>query len=203
MMRPTAPIALVCAVLLAGCGHSPATTFLVLDLAPAALPVAAYAGPPLRVPFLHLPVTVDRPELVRRDAAGTLAVEDFARWSAPLGIMARDTLIQDLTQRLPTGSVLAPDAPGAMPEVRVEPTILSLTSGGGSATMTVSYRLIAPGAVDARPQVVQLATPLADDAPPARAQAWSRLLGQLSDRLVIDLAAVQYAPAAGGTRKGR
>lgn len=196
MMRSIAPMtltgalagALAGALLIAGCGHSPAATFLVLDPAPPTASTGAYAGPPLRVPFVHLPVTVDRPELVRRDAAGTLTVEDFARWSAPLGIMARDTLIQDLTQRLPGGSVLAPDAPAAPAELRVEPTVLAVQMGGGVATMNVSYRLIPPGPNAVRPQLVQLTTPLDDDTPPARAQAWSRLVGQLSDRIVADIA---------------
>ena len=193
MMRSIAPImslrALAGALLLAGCGHSPPTTFLVLDPAPPTAAVAAYAGPPLRVPFVHLPVTVDRPELVRRDTAGTLTVEDFARWSAPLGIMARDTLIQDLIQRLPAGSVLPPDAPAAPAELRVEPTVLAVAINGGVATMNVSYRLIPSGATAARPRLVQLTTPVDDETPPARAQAWSRLLAQLGDRIVTDLAA--------------
>jgi hypothetical protein len=197
MMRPFTPIALpraplmapLLALLVAGCGHSPATTFLVLDAAPPAVPVAAYAGPPLRVPFVHLPVTLDRPELVRHDRAGTLAVEDFARWSAPLGLMARDTLVQDLTQRLPAGTVLPPDAPGVASEVRVEPTVLSADFGSGTAAMTISYRLVRSPAAAARPRLVQLTATLADDTPAGRAQAWSRLLGDLSDRIVADLAA--------------
>ena len=186
-MRLFPPVALAGAVFLAGCGHSPATTFLVLDPTPPLAAVTAYAGPPLRVPFVHLPVTLDRPELVRRDVAGTLTVEDFARWSAPLGIMARDTLVQDLTQRLPGGAVLPPDAPTAPKEVRVEATVLAFEVSDGGAALTASYRLVTAGSSAVRPSVVQLSTPLSEDAPPARAQAWSRLLALLSDRIVADL----------------
>ena len=193
MMRPLIPVTMVAALLLAGCGHSPAATFLVLDPAPPSSPVASYTGPPLRVPFVHLPVTVDRPELVRQDAAGTVKVDDFARWAAPLGLQARDTLIRDLTARLPAGAVLPPDAPPAPREVRVEATILSFDVAGGQAVLTASYRLAGPGAGassgagSTRPALAQLSTPLADDGAASRAQAWSRLIGQLSDRVVAAL----------------
>ena len=188
-MRPLVPVVLFAAILLAGCGHSPATTFLVIDAAPPTTSLAStYAGPPLRVPFVHLPVTVDRPELVRQDAAGTIAVDDFARWSAPLGLLARGALIQDLTARLPGGAVLPPDAAAAAREIRVEATVLSFDASGGEATMTVSYRLVRTG-TDPQPRVARLTTPLTDDAPPGRAQAWSRLLSQLSDQIVADLPA--------------
>ena len=186
-MRSPITAALAASLLLAACGHSPATTFLVLDPTPPAPPANGYAGPPLRVPFLHLPVTLDRPELVRRDGAGTLTVEDFARWSAPLGLMARDTLIQDLIRRLPPGSVLPPDAPAATREIRVEATVLSFEVRDGAAELTASYRLVPTGAAGVRPTVVTLTAPMATDTPPARAQAWSSLIGQLSDRVVDDL----------------
>lgn len=186
-MRPLLPIVLLAAIPLAGCGHSPPTTFLVIDPAPPTAPVLSrYAGPPLRVPFVHLPVTVDRPELVTQDAAGTLDVDDFARWSAPLGLLARGALVQDLTARLPLGSVLPPDAPPAPREVRIEVTVLSFDASVDTATMTVSYRLVRPG-TDPRPAVAQLTTPLVDNVPAQRAQAWSRLLAQLSDRIVANL----------------
>lgn len=187
-MRPLVPIVLLASMPLSGCGHSPATTFLVIDPAPPTTASAStYAGPPLRVPFVHLPVTVDRPELVRQDAAGTIAIDDFARWSAPLGLLARGALVQDLTARLPAGAVLPPDAPTAAREVRVEATVLSFDATAGEATMTVSYRMVRTG-TDPRPLVAQLTTPLTDDAPSRRAQAWSRLLAQLSDRIVAELA---------------
>lgn len=186
-MRATPFTALAAALLLAACGHSPATTFLVIDPAPPTVPpITGYAGPPLRVPFVHLPVADDRPELIRQDGAGTIVVEDFARWSAPLGLLARQALIGDLTARLPAGAVLPPDAAPAGREVRVEATVLSFTATGPQATMAVSYRLIAPGA-NPPPQVVSLSTPLLDAAAPSRAQAWSRLIAQLSDQMVAAL----------------
>ncbi|WP_375380775.1 membrane integrity-associated transporter subunit PqiC [uncultured Sphingomonas sp.] len=185
-MRYALPVAVAGALLLSGCGHSPAATFLTIDPAPPAVGAsAAYAGPPLRVPFVHVPATLDRPEFVHQVAAGTLAVDDFARWSAPLGRLARDTLIRDLVQRLPAGSVLAPDAAPAKPEVMVQATVLDFTPAGTTATMTVSYRV----GLSPVPRVVQLQAPLAGPTPVAAAQAWSALVGQLADRIVTDLPA--------------
>jgi uncharacterized lipoprotein YmbA len=183
-MRLLSVAALASAVLLAGCGHSPGATFLTIDAAPpASAPLATYRGAPLRVPSVHVPVTLDRPEFIRQPAAGTLAVDDFARWSAPLGALARETLIRDLVARLPAGSVLAPDAAPVRPEVVVQTTVLDFTPAGDMATMTVSYRT---GAAPL-PRVVQLRAPLAGATPVDAARAWGALIGQLADRIVADL----------------
>lgn len=183
-MRYALPAAVAGAALLAGCGHSPAATFLTIDPAPpAAAPLAAYRGAPLRVPFVHVPVTIDRPEFVRQPAAGTLAVDDFARWSAPLGRLARDTLVRDLTDRLPAGAVLAPDAAPATPETLVQATVLDVTPSGATTTMTVSYRVGASPV----PRVAQFQAPLAGPTPADAARSWSALVGQLADRIVADL----------------
>lgn len=182
---PFAPFSLVLAagLALAGCGRSPAATFLTIDPAPPAAGPATYQGPPLRVPFVHVPVTLDRPEFVTQPEAGQVKVDDFARWAAPLGRLARDTLVRDLTQRLPSGSVLPPDAPSAKPETVVEATVLDFTAAGAKASMTVSYRV---GGAPA-PAVVQLQVPLADATPGGAARAWSALIGQLADRIAGEL----------------
>jgi uncharacterized lipoprotein YmbA len=178
---------------LAACGRSPSTTFLTIDPAPpnAAIP-ADYKGPPLRVPFLHVPITLDRPEFAR-EVQGTMMVSDFDRWAAPLGLLARNTLIQDLQERMPAGSVLPPDAAPTMPEARVDATVTRFRASAGVAVMDVSYRLVRslprstpdfPG-----PQIVSLRVPLTGEKPVEEAQAWSALLGQLADRIAIEMAA--------------
>lgn len=191
MMRWRSATAMAAAALLAACGHSPATIFLVLDPVPPAASLAVagshYSGAPLRVPFLHLPVTLDRPEPTRQDAAGTLAVDDIARWSAPLGLMARDTLIQDLIARLPAGKVLPPDAAATAPERRVEVTVLSFAAGGGRATLWVEYRVFVNAKAPAEPRLAQFTAALPDDTPAGRARGWSALLALLADRVVADL----------------
>jgi len=180
-------------LLMAGCGRSPPTTFLALEPAPPAAAAAAssYRGPPVRVPFLRVPVTLDRPEFVRQ-VAGTVVVSDFDRWAAPLARLARDTLIQNLQARLAAGAVLPPDAGPAVPEVRIEATVLSFRVVGAEAVMDVSYRLVRPSsprapALAAPPRPVTLRTPLGGDSPAAQAAAWSVLLGLLADRIAAEL----------------
>lgn len=178
-------------LLAAGCGHSPATTFLALDPVPPTSAIVAYRGPMVRVPFLHVPVTLDRPEFVRQ-VAETVKISDFDRWAAPLGLLARNTLIQNLVTRLPAGSVLPPDSGATVPEVRVEVTVLAFRHEGSEAVMDVSYRLVRPAigraaAPAAVPQLATLRTAVANYTPTAQAQGWSRLLGLLSDRLAVQL----------------
>lgn len=195
-MRRPAPFTLFPALLpllAAACGHSPATTFLAIDPVPPAGPAAtaAYRGPPVRVPFLRVPVTLDRPEFAQQ-AGGTVAVAEFTRWAAPLGLLARNALIQDLAARLPAGAVLPPDAAAGAPEVRAEATVLAFRAGGGEATIDVSYRLVRPAHAGratppAAPRPATLRTPLAADTPAAQAQAWGALVGQLADRIAAEL----------------
>ncbi|WNO53809.1 PqiC family protein [Stakelama saccharophila] len=174
---------------LAACGGSPATTMLTLDPVPPAAPATAYAGPPLRIPALHLPATLDRVEFVQQLSAGTVQIDDFTRWAAPPGLLARDTLIRDLTQRLPEGKVLPPDAAAVTPEVRLDATVLSFDATAGEAVLQVSYRLVdaAQGREPPR-RLVELRTPVADMQPVAQARALSTLLGRFADRVAADIA---------------
>src|ERR1700743_2121455 len=80
--------------LLSACGHSPETQFLTLDPSPRApSAVASYRGPPLRIPSIEIPPTLDRVEFTRQTGPGEMKVDDLVHWSAPLGILARHTLI--------------------------------------------------------------------------------------------------------------
>lgn len=189
-MRLSLVAAAVASLLVSGCGSSPATTFLALTPVP---PVSTsnYSGPPIRVPFLRVPVILDRPEFVRQ-VANTIVISDFDRWAAPLGRLARDTLVQDLQARLPAGKVLPPDAGAGSPEVRIEVTVLSFTASGAEATMSVSYRIVPSPtgtikSAEPPPTPASLQVPLESEDAASQAKAWSALLGKLSDRIARDL----------------
>ena len=174
---------------LASCGGSPATRMLTLDaVAPAPAAVqAGYRGRPVAIPAVHVPAVLDRAEFAHQIAAGEVKVDDFARWAAPLGLLARDTLVRDLIARLPAGAVLPPGAGGGGGVTAIDVTILSFDAGAGAgaggATMAVVYRPLPGGA----PRQLLLATPGAGGDPAATARAFSTLLGQLADRMAADI----------------
>jgi uncharacterized lipoprotein YmbA len=179
--------ALVGLAVLAGCS-SPKTTLLTLDAAPPAPDAvhADYRGLPIVIPAVHLPASLDRAEFVHQESAGEVKVDDFARWTAPLGLLARDVLVRDLIARLPAGSVLPPGASGAAGKARtLDVTILGFQTGPGGAAMQVAYRALPGGAV----QQVSLRVPGGSIAPVPTAQAFGMLIGALADRIVMDVTA--------------
>ena len=98
------------AVTLGAC-HSAPTRIYTLDAAVPATRIDTYQAPALRVDTLNVPASWDRIEILSLSAAGTLQISDFDHWSAPLAQMARQTLSDDLDQRLPSGSVIYPRLP--------------------------------------------------------------------------------------------
>ncbi|WP_419825919.1 PqiC family protein [Sphingomonas sp.] len=183
-MRAAVPL-LAVLLPLAGCGHSPPSVTLTLDpVAPAEAAVrGGYRGLPIAVPAVHVPAAIDRAEFVSQAEAGTLKVDDFARWSAPLGVLARDALVRDLTARLPAGSVLPPGATGTVGKaIALDVTILSFDPRAGGATMQVAWRPLPGGAV----RQLALVTDGAAD-PTGAARSFAALLGQLADRIAADV----------------
>jgi uncharacterized protein len=175
------------ALLLAACGHSPSTTLLTLDAAPPPPEGirADYRGLPVAVPAVHLPVALDRPEYVSQIAPGEAKVDDFATWVAPLGTLARDTLVRDLTARLPAGAVLPPGAAGGAGTRVIDVTLLSFIGGPGEAVMQAAFRQLPRGPV----RQVELRTASPGTGAVPSAQAFGALLGQLADRIAADLPA--------------
>jgi len=187
MMRVASCLsALPLALALAGCGSSPPTRILTLDAVapPAAAIRADYRGPPVAIPAVHVPAALDRAEYVSRITAGEAGIDDFARWAAPLGLLARDALVRDLTARLPAGAVLPPGGTeGAGAVLTFDVTILSLDAGPGGATLQAAYRIVPGGVV----RQVSLQAPTSGIGPVPGAQAFGVLIGELADRIVADL----------------
>jgi uncharacterized lipoprotein YmbA len=183
-------VTLIVPLLLAACGHSPETQFLTLDPVPGAPAAAAWRGPPVRIPSVAVPPALDRVEFTRQTAPGEMKVDDLVHWSAPLGMLARNTLILDLAQRLPAGAVAPPDAPAQPGGLRVTVSILSFAVTGGVASMEAAYEIAGDDAAAATGprQWVQLTAASAGAAPLDTARAFSTLLGLLADRMAVDIA---------------
>src|ERR1700685_39552 len=98
------------ALALGGCGSAPTRIYTLGPPAPAAH-TDVYNAPALRVDTLSVPAGWDRVEILKPSATGTLQISDFDHWAAPLAQMARQTLSEDLDQRLPSGSLIYPRLP--------------------------------------------------------------------------------------------
>jgi uncharacterized protein len=176
---------------LAACGHSAPTRFFTLDPTPAAAPLAAYAGPPVKVLAVAIPPQLDREELVSEGPAGEVTVHDFEHWAAPLGQTARQTLVQDLAARLPAGRVVGPDMPGGDGVATLSADVVAFQTGPGGATLQVGWSLTLPGAPAGplvwRSPILALQAQAAGEGGAGTAAAFSALLGQLADRIAADL----------------
>ena len=173
-------LALLAPLLLAACGHSPETQFLALDPVPGAPAAAAWRGPPVRIPSVAVPPALDRVEFTRQTAPGEMKVDDLVHWSAPLGMLARNTLILDLAQRLPAGAVAPPDPPAQPGGPRVTVSLLLFGVTDGVAAMEAAYELAGDDAAAAtargsgcssRPRAP---APLRSTRPAPSARCWER-----------------------------
>ena len=185
-VRPATAVVLAAVLTaLSGCGSSPKSLTLTLDPVSAATVYGDYRGPPIAVPAVHVPAAIDRVEFVRETVPGRLDVDDFARWSAPLGVLARDALVRDLTQRLPAGAVLPPGAGAAAGHaIAYDVTILGLSTGAGGGTMQAAYRRLPGGTT----RIGSYTSTTAGVAPVDAAGTLSTLIGKLADDVAADAA---------------
>lgn len=177
---------LIVVVALAGCGHSSATRVWTLDALPPPIipPAITRAIVPIRVDAVHVPLALDRLEVVERTGANRMTVHDFDRWSAPLGDMVRRTLTQDLVARLPAGSVVFPDASKPLGTRALVIDILDLQRVDSGWLLDVSWTMSSPaGSGATRRGQYRLITPNRSADVAGQAAAISQLVGQLADKL--------------------
>ena len=196
-------LALAATALLVGCA-SPPTRFFTLDPVAPAQPLASgYAGPPLKVLAVHIPPVLDREELVQEGPAGEIKVHDFEHWSAPLGLTARQVLVQDLAARLAAGEVLGPDSPGGPQVATLSVDVVAFSAGPAGASLQASWSATLPARPGSTAAPVMIRSPLQQlQGPPTTtdgagaAQAFSALLGQLADQIAATAPARMQAAMA-------
>ena len=176
------------AAALGGC-RSASTRIYTLEPATPASHIDVYHAPALRVDTLNVPAGWDRMEILKLSAAGTLQISDFDHWAAPLAQMARQTLSDDLDQRLPSGSVIYPRLPKPGGALGVNVDILEFNIVASQASMRASWVMVPSGdAQGAKRSVASLHSSMSSEEPAAVAHAWSDLIGQLADRIAADAA---------------
>jgi uncharacterized lipoprotein YmbA len=176
------------AVTLDAC-HSAPTRIYSLDPAMPATRIDTYQAPALRVDTLNVPASWDRIEILGLSAAGKLEISDFDHWSAPLTQIARQTLSDDLDQRLPSGSVIYPRLPKPEGALGINVDILEFTVVASQASMRASWFIVPTGgSQSAKRSVASLQESMNSTEPAAVVHAWSELIGQMADRIAADAA---------------
>jgi uncharacterized protein len=179
-----------CALALAfgGC-RSASTRIYTLGPAAPASHIDDYHAPAVRVDTLSVPATWDRIEILKLSDAGTLEISDFDHWAAPLAQMARQTLSDDLDQRLPSGSVIFPRLPKPSGALGVNIDILDFSIVASQASMRASWIIVPSGdSQGAKRSAASLRSSMGSAGPAAVAHAWSDLIGQLADHIAADAA---------------
>lgn len=194
MTRKTTSL-LAAALLLTACGHSPPTRYFSLDAVPSSAPLATKGAAPRAMPTVQLgavrvPAALDRPEVVAQDASHRLSVRENDHWGAPLEQLVRHALAQDLLARLPPGAFVLPEAPAPDGTRGIVVTVLDLRANkDGRLTLEGSWTLTAGQPAKALlMQDVALSEPMSSDDSAAIADALSRIIGQLADRIALSLA---------------
>jgi len=181
-------IAAAAAAMLCAC-HSTPTRMYSLDATAPTTRIATYSAPALRINTLNVPASWDRIEILSPSAPGRLEINDFDHWPAPLAQIARQTLSDDLDQRLPSGSVVYPRLPKPDGALGIDVDILEFTVAASQASMRASWLIVpAAGSQSAKRSVAALQAPMTSTDAAAVAHAWSELIGQLADGIAADAA---------------
>jgi uncharacterized lipoprotein YmbA len=184
------PMRVICCAgaLALGACQSAATRVYSLDVAAPAVGQTTYQAPALRVDSLSVPAGWDRIEILQPLAAGRVEISDFDHWSAPLAQVARQTLSADLSERLPSGSVIYPRLPKPSGALGVNVDILEFSVTGAHASMQASWVITPPAGRSAERSEALLHGSMSSTEPAAVVRLWSELLGQLADRIAADAA---------------
>jgi uncharacterized lipoprotein YmbA len=193
MFRPL-PVLLI--LTLGACASSPPTRFFALDPVSGASPAegqAASASAAVKIDAVHIPPALDRDSMVRGESDNQLEISSQDRWAGDLGEMIRRVLTQDLAQRLPSGSVIAPESP-APPSARgLVVDILTFQPQGGEVVLDADWTLLQGTQSNAvMRRSVHLTAPAASSAQ-SEAAAMSTLLGELADGIASQLGGAERA----------
>ncbi len=185
MRQLTAPLLTLA---LCACAGAQTRFYTLQPTTPSVQARAAYAGPPVRIDAVHIPASLDRPELVRDEGGDRFTVSDNDHWAAPVGELLRRVLTQDLAAILPADKVTFPDAPKLPGSRGLVVDILSITPSAQGVVMQASWTVLsAPRGAAARQRSVTLTVPSSGAGVQGNATELSALAGQLAGAIAADL----------------
>lgn len=171
------------------CATSQPTRYFSLNPEPAAAPKASAPRHPVQVTAFQIPAVLDRQSMVRSGPGGSLIIDEQDQWGAPLGSMAGNILAQDLSARLPEGSVIMPNAPAPPDAAQLIVTTSTFRPGtDGEVHLKGSWILMSglpPKTVISRD--IDLKDNVVPGDASSQAQAMSRLLGRLADKITAEI----------------
>jgi len=182
------------ALLLAGCGSSPASKFYVLTADP--VPQRSWTGVPKTVApntialgRVSLPGALDRPQIARRKGGNEIVFSDEERWAGPLDDMVRRVLADDLAARLPAGVSLIESAAKPPPGVIIAVEVSRFDADeSGNVTLTARWEALGPAGRPLGPARESTITePGSGKDAAAVATAMSRAVAALSARIAAGL----------------
>ena len=183
------PVVLLGCCALSACGSSPPTRFYILnEIAPTNPAPAASAlnQIPVRVEPIAIAPELDRPEIVSRIGPNRVHVAGSDRWAAPLAEQIRRVLSDDLSARLPPGSVADPNEPGTKDPRRLLTIEIDQFYGddGCAVSMRASWSLTTPQTESQR-GAEQVRLPAVAPCTGELAAPMSQALGVFADRLAL------------------
>jgi uncharacterized lipoprotein YmbA len=180
--------AVILTLILSACAGAPTRFYTLQPAITAPGSLAPYTGPPLRVDAVHIPASLDRPELVRDEGGDRFTVSDNDHWAAPVGELLRRVLTQDLGALLPPEKVIFPDAPKPPGSRGVIVDILSITPSSEGVVMQASWSLLPVAKSGAlRQRTVRLVVPLGGTGVAGNASELSALASKLAAAIAEDL----------------
>jgi uncharacterized protein len=135
-MRPHAALAITCAfaILVAGCGSTPASRFYTLSASPG--PAAPSSDLSLAVGPVTVPAAVDRPQIVVSTGPNQVRLDEFNRWASPLQNNIARVVAENLVAMLGTPRVtISPLTLSAGADYRAAIEVQRFDSALGEAAM--------------------------------------------------------------------
>ena len=191
--------ALLLVLLLGACASAKTDTFTLSSVPPARQARGVPLHPPMEMGEVSIPATMDRNEIVLAAPGDRLDVASNSIWGAPVRQLIRRALSDDLTARLPSGSVLPPGDPAPAAGLRILTVAIDQFSGDTSGHVVLSAAwILAPSGTPPTgvPHRERVEVNAGTGTPQAVVPAMSQALGALADRIAASVSSLQQAPAS-------
>ena len=143
----------------------------------------------MSVATVDVPKYLDRPQIVRRSSEVELGIAEFERWGEPLGNMVQRVLAEDLTRRLPPGSVVTTSSTltgGEKSSVELSLSRFDAEADGAIA-LEAQWRIRRNGQSVSSPQTARILTRPTDASTTATVKAMSDAIGDLATRIAVKM----------------